>query len=293
MRTRRAHAAYYLAFAEAAAPQLTGPEQAAWLRRLESDHDNLRAALRYLLEAGPGEIALELAFMLWTFARTRLLGEGRRWLDETLERAEAAAPAVRAKALHGAGVLAHYQGDYARAEGLCRESLALARESADERAVASALSGCRSGGTDDGRASNRTGDLRRGARDLQAARDRQGIARTLNRLGLAAWHAGDIERFRALAEESLAIFRELEDVEGIGLALLHVGIVALSTGDPAGARPPIEESLAIVRGLGDRRTIAKDAYFLGDAVFGTGDHAAARMLAGRAWACRSSSATAG
>ena len=260
-------------------PARPGPDQAAWLRRLESDHDNLRAALRYLLEAGTAETALELAFVLWTFWLARgYLGEGRRWLDETLDRAEAAVPDVRAKALHGAGVLAHYQGDYARAEGLCRESLALAREGADERAVASALSGVALVARTTGDHATALATFEEALEIFRRLDDRQGIARTLNRLGLAAWHAGDFERFRALTEESLAIFRELEDVEGIGLALLHVGMVALSTGDPSGARPPIEESLAIVRGLGDRRTIAKDAYFLGDAVLGTGDPAAARML---------------
>ena len=41
------HAAYYLAFAETAAPEVLGPHQVAWLDRLEVDHNNLRAVLAW------------------------------------------------------------------------------------------------------------------------------------------------------------------------------------------------------------------------------------------------------
>jgi predicted ATPase/DNA-binding CsgD family transcriptional regulator len=276
---RRVHLAYFVALAENAEPELTGPDQAAWLRRLEADHDNLRAALRYSIDSGQGEPALRLASSLWPFWLARgYLTEGRRWLEEALAVDGWFPATLRARALNGAGVLADYQGDYAPATALYGESLTLYRETGDERGVANALCGI-------AHVARTTGDYDVARTTFEQALaifrrlgDRQGVALTRNRLGLAVWFAGDVERFELLAEQSLNEFRELENAEGVGLGLLHMGIVALNRKDPAGARIRIEESLAISRDLGDRRTIAKGAYFLGDAFSGLHDHSAGRRL---------------
>jgi predicted ATPase len=50
---QQAHADYYLWFSEEEVePQLWGPRQVRWLQRLEREHDNLRAALRWFLKQG-------------------------------------------------------------------------------------------------------------------------------------------------------------------------------------------------------------------------------------------------
>jgi predicted ATPase/class 3 adenylate cyclase len=143
--TRMAHAAYYLALAERAEPELSGPQQLIWFERLEREHDNLRAALSWLLEQGAHEQskehALRLGGALSRFWEIRgYVSEGWRWLERVLEISRGERSAVRAKALIGAGALASLQDDFGQAEALCEEGMALCRELGDRRGSATALS---------------------------------------------------------------------------------------------------------------------------------------------------------
>jgi non-specific serine/threonine protein kinase len=122
------HLHWCTALAEQAAPYLQGPEQEAWLARLERELDNLRAALRWSLGAGAAaSAALRLVSALARFWLIHAhFSEGRRWLSEAL--AAAGGTAVeRARALDGAGLLAEGQGAYEEATRLLDESRALWR----------------------------------------------------------------------------------------------------------------------------------------------------------------------
>lgn len=108
---RDAHARYYLAMAAAAEPVIFGGEQAAWLERLEREHDNLRAAPAWLCERGDINRALQLSTALWQFRYLHgHLNEGISNLVEFCERATAVDPALRAKALLGLGALSFKAG---------------------------------------------------------------------------------------------------------------------------------------------------------------------------------------
>jgi predicted ATPase len=136
---RCAHAAHYLALAEEARPELKGPRQTEWFDRLENEHDNLRAALSWSLEGGEGETALRLVGGLWWFWYKRgHLSEGRRWLEEVLEK-NVSPTSGRAEALNGAGVLARNQSDYERAQAWLEECIVLRRELGDNKGTSKVL----------------------------------------------------------------------------------------------------------------------------------------------------------
>ncbi len=105
---RDAHAAYYLALAEEAESTLLCTNQVVWQERLEQEAENLRAALRWLLERNEVEAALRLAAALRQFwLLPGYLNEDRSFLEQVLEVSSeiqtAVSPTVRSKALNAAG----------------------------------------------------------------------------------------------------------------------------------------------------------------------------------------------
>jgi predicted ATPase len=137
---RLAHGAYYLRLAEEAELGIRSPLQTAWLEHLEREHDNLRAALRWMLEHRAiernREMTLRLASALAEFWRIRGYdSEGQTFLEQALAACEGVTTPVRAKILRAAGRMAIYQNDYERTEALCEESLVLSRNSETHRVL--------------------------------------------------------------------------------------------------------------------------------------------------------------
>src|SRR5205823_14696978 len=134
-----AHARVFLGLAEEALPFLRGCRQAAWLRRLEEERGNLRAALEWSSPVYP-EMYARLVAALWRFWYVRgYLNEGRRWMEAALAPEKPLPAGLRAKVCYGAAALATNQGDYTQAIDLSNESLALCRESGDKEGIANAL----------------------------------------------------------------------------------------------------------------------------------------------------------
>jgi len=273
---RRAHAAHYFALAEEAEPHLRGPEQGAWLERLESEQGNLRAAMRWLLDDGQPEAALRLGGSLGRFWYVRgHLAEGRRWLEEALERG-GADPAERARALRIAAMLANYVGDLDRAEALAGEGLALSREGRDERGIAGSLAALALAARSRGRYDESRRAYEESVAILRGLGERSQLAEVLARLSTAAIQEGDFAAARAAGQESLDLFRKLGDAEGVAYSLSALGFALLGHGSEAEGERLLEEALEAAKAVGNRRHTSRALQGLGLAAMRRGDHRAAR-----------------
>jgi predicted ATPase/DNA-binding SARP family transcriptional activator len=275
---RRRHAAHALAFAERAAAALYGPEQSAWLRRIDSDYENLRAALRWLLERGDGDPGLRLGAALWLYWTVREhLTEGRTWLDALLQLpAPPATVARRPEALFGAGLLAWYQRDDAAAQRRFEEAVAQATVLADRRTVALARLG-------QGLVAAFRSDFARAAACFEASRsdfllagDEWGLSWALVGLAQAVRAQGGAERARPLLEEALAVARVHTNDWGLAHALHGLATLAFDGGDSPAARTYLEEALTAERRLGRRDGVAWALEGLGRVALYAGDTAEAR-----------------
>jgi tetratricopeptide (TPR) repeat protein len=267
------HAAHYLSLAERAAANLTGPEQTAWLERLEAAHDNLRVALAWG-EANEPVSLLRLAVALGRFWDERgYFSEGRAWLAKALRRGSDVAPDLRAKALFGIGMLTKDDVRSARAHG--RQSLALFRRLGDERGMAGALELLGNVAHQRGKYRSARVLYERGLALRREAGDRQGIASSLHSLGMVALGMADYAGARSFFAESLSLFEGVGDTWGIAWSLSWLGSVAHFEGDMAAAAAFYKKSLALFRELANPRHLAAILDNLGAIAYSLADYTAA------------------
>ncbi len=248
---QQSHLEWCIAFAENAAAFLQGPEQTIWLKRVEQEQANCRAALEWALENDRLEEALRLSGALWPFWQARsYFEEGRHWLKESLDRnqSRAVSLAVRAKALEGAGVLFSLF-DYPTSLAYHTENLQVRRALNDRPGLAAGLK-------DSAWLALHYNDFARakslGKESLEVAHglgDRAGEAAALFVVALAAFFEGEIEVAGRLSRECLEIWRELGDSGSVASALHLQGKIALARRDLEGARQALLGSLELNRQL--------------------------------------------
>jgi predicted ATPase/transcriptional regulator with XRE-family HTH domain len=281
---------YFTELAEKAEGELRGPDQLGWMDRLEAEHDNLRAAIRLLLDqerAQDWPLPLHLTAALWRFWLVRGYGrEGLDYLEEALSVGSVTGDGaeddetvlVRAKALNGAGVLASTQGEYPRAHELFNESLRIQRARGDLAGVSALLSNL-------GNVARALGDYEQALalqeESIQIRRDAgdiAGLALSLSNMGNVLQVLGKLEESYRYQEESLVLLRELGDQQAIATSLNNLAVVLSELGRFEQGQEVFRESLELRRMLGDKRGIAKTLINMGNYLLGAGEWQKAQAL---------------
>ena len=258
---QRRHAEHYLGVAEAAAPQLHGARQATWLDRLDREHGDLRAAMAWCAEHDL-TMALRLGGALWRFWQVRgHVREGRVWLERMIDADGAAVSAPprpeRARALNAAAFLAFMAGDYSVAIERHHETLAIRRTLADHEGVAESLNSLGLVLRCVGETDAADGLLTEALAATRALGSRGREANILNNQARSAYYRGDHAAARTLHEQALAVGREAGDAWAVAICLGDLGDVSLARGDADAACRLYEESLAAWLALGDLRGVAQ------------------------------------
>lgn len=252
----RLHANFFAALVKEAEPQLRGPEQAAWLDRLERENDNLRQALQWLQEQASPEPCLETAGALWRYWWVRgYVTEGREWLSKALAKSSERSLS-RAKALRAAAALASLQNEHVEASGLTEESLAIFAELGDKMGISVALHELGTIAHDQSNYASARSFYEQSLEIKRELGDKLGTAMLLNNLGIVAQQEGDYTAAKSLYEQSLAIKRDLGDKLGIAISLYYLARVACHATEYSDARSLFQQSLAIERDLEDKPGIA-------------------------------------
>ncbi len=206
------HCEHYFALSKQARDGITGPAQAEWIQRIESDLDNVRSAMASALAGAVDPFtSIKLAVALERFWELRgYTTEGRAYVRAALQ-----LPSIRQSdlahgwALYVSAQLAGSQSDHAESRVMLERCLELRRR------LGSPVE----------------------------------IAATLSALSLPRLLAGDADGARDAELEALQIFRELGDRQGEAIGLIHLGQIATFTGDDTAATEHLMQSLAIAQDI--------------------------------------------
>jgi DNA-binding CsgD family transcriptional regulator len=285
---RAAHAAWCLAVVERAEPALNGPDHARWWSRLETDHDNIQAALAWASAQGPvgAEIVRRFGAALarfWVIRGTPGVGRDRLSAALAIPGGE---PRVRARATVAAAELAWAQGDYGSAVALAETSLSLWRDLGDQAGEARSLNLL-------AHVAHDLGDFHRAIPLYEevlalrrAAGDPRGVANVLMNFGGVVSYSGDFDRATELLEEAVALSRQTGVVVELAMARFFQAGVARARGDLCRAAALCQESLALNWQHGASRFVAESLRCLVGIWAAAGERERAARLAGAEMALR-------
>jgi predicted ATPase/DNA-binding CsgD family transcriptional regulator len=280
---RQAHAVYFLRLAQAALPHLEAMlgDQARWIARMDTEWDNMRLGIAWLLGRGDGASVLRLLLDIREYLNARPFEiEGRQWMEAALQRAADAPPLLRAAALCQLSTRAARVGDHPAALAAANEALAMAQTQDDLVALGLAHWALAAAWHWNNDWAQSAAAHAQAVMHLRPADRSDLLAGALAGLGDALHWAGHPHEAVAPLDEALALYREIDDPRSHAIALNIRGHLATAQGEYALAVRVFADGIALARATGDERSVLGIVAGLADVALATGQHELATRLLG-------------
>jgi predicted ATPase/class 3 adenylate cyclase len=247
---RASHLRYCVALARAARPLLAGPQQAAWLTKLDCERENLLAAHAYAQRIPDGaQDNLALVFLLrpyWFKRGLMMMGFGLA--KEALAHVAAQGRDIgRCRGLFAAGQLGYFMGHHGEARIYLDESLAIARELQDDEAIAMVLQPLAMACLGAGRIEAAKSCIAEAIILATRLQNQRELVAALNILAQLHRSQNRLDLAEPLYMQSLGLARGLGDREYIAILLLNLAIVAIGQSQALRARALLIEAMATGR----------------------------------------------
>jgi predicted ATPase/class 3 adenylate cyclase len=237
IRTR--HAAYYTEFAEEAGVGLKGPDERAWLERVEDELDNLRAAVMWSLASADSRSACRCVCALG-LTGLRIEPVVAAWADAIVASDDADRDAEYPAALALAGWARMGEGRADEAVRLCEAALERLEQGRPAPLVVCRVMACLAG-IEPQVGRNPEAHAREWLRAAQDARDGYEAALAHSIAAVGQYMAGE-DQALATAEESLADAHRCGSPTAIAYSSFTAAMVYAEHDDPARALSLLDES---------------------------------------------------
>jgi predicted ATPase/DNA-binding CsgD family transcriptional regulator len=287
--TRDAHAAAFVALAEAALPHYGGDRWLEWMDKVEADLANCHAALEWADAHGDADTVARLAGALWRpeFARGDPSDAGR-WLERALAMRHDVSPTALIDVLEGAACFyAFLVDDSARAQALSSELISLADEVGDAYGAGAGNIFLGMLALRRSEYAEATAHYRQALALAPAGRSPAAeMADAIFNLARVAFHQGDLIAAADGFANALARNREIGFLWGIMEALSQLGQVRLAQGNTKDAAAMMAEALQLAWDLRETGGMAGSLEDLAVVAFATGQVQEAAHLTGAVNALR-------
>ena len=240
---RQEHLTYFVNLAELGDREVRGPSAVEWTSRIESEHNNFRAALEWSVSNHDTESALRLLAALgWFWQLAGHFNEARNWLEK-IRRLSGVNdhPALYARILNHIGRVSWTQEQMDEARILLEESQSICKRLGEEGEPI--------------------------------------LADALNWLGLLVLSTErDADHARSLIQEGLELFQKWGNQSGVALTMFNLGIVEIQANHDDLALSLLQESLTLSRQSGDLIFMARICRYLGNLYLKQGNYQKARAF---------------